>query len=335
MKTFRMILSFGVLCAFSLLLPSTARAQVPQTFVSANGKDTNECNTPDKPCRSISGAITKVQGGGEVVIISSGSYQPFAVNKAVTVVAPAGVHAGITVSSGDGAAINTPPFDDVVLRGLTFNGIGGLTGIHYFAGGGLHVENCVINGFSSGIFFGSAGRLYVKDTVTKNNAGSGIYIGSSSGTVTALVDGSQFENNGNGVFCDQVGSARVTIRDSIASSSTFSGFSARIAPISAVVIEINIENCLVTGSQAAGIAASNVPGGTAGTTIISVSNTTIAHNFSGIFCGTGGVMRVSNTTITRTGTGVSASGGTVLSRGNNTLEGNDVDGLFTGPFLAK
>jgi hypothetical protein len=91
----------------------------------------------------------------------------------------------------------------------------------------------------------------------------------------------------------------------------------------------------VTGSQAAGIAASNVPGGTAGTTIISVSNTTIAHNFSGIFCGTGGVMRVSNTTITRNGTGVSASGGTVLSRGNNTLEGNDVDGLFTGPFLAK
>jgi Right handed beta helix region len=193
MKRFRMILSFGVLCAFLFLLPSTARAQVPQTFVSANGKDTNECNSPDKPCRSISAAITKVQGGGEVVVISSGSYQPFAVNKAVTVVAPAGVHAGITVSSGDGAAINTPPSDDVVLRGLTFNGMGGLTGIHYFAGGGLHVENCVINGFSSGIFFGSGGRLYVKDTVTKNNAGSGIYIGSSSGTVTALVDGSRFE----------------------------------------------------------------------------------------------------------------------------------------------
>jgi len=324
------VLSIVVLC---LLLASIADAQVQRTFVSTQGKDNNPCDSPEKACRSISSAITKVQAGGEVVVLDSGSYQPFTVNKAVTVVAPPGVHAGITVPSGDGALIITSPTDEVVFRGLTFNAIGGLNGIRFLAGG-LHVENCVINGFSNGIFFGG-GRLYVKDTIARNNPGSGLVISSASGTATALIDRCRFENNGNGVFCTDVGSVRLTIRDSVASDSTFGGFGARIAPTSGVVIEISIENCLVTGNGA-GIAASNVGSGSAGTTIISVSNTTITQNFNGIFCGIDGIIRVSNATITGNENGLSiAGGGNVLSRGNNTVEGNGTDGFFTGTFLAK
>lgn len=342
MKKARITLKAMSIVALCLLLTSIADAQAQRTFVSTQGKDSNLCDSPEKACRSISSAITKVQARGEVVVLDSGSYQPFTVNKALTVVAPPGVHAGITAPpDNNGALISTPDADQVILRGLTFNRTGGNaalghSGIVFLASGGLHIENCVINGFDGGIFVGGGGRLYVKDTVARNNAGSGLVVSSTIGTARVVVDRCRFENNGNGVFCNELGSARLTIRDSIASDNTFAGFSARIAPTADVVIEINIENCLATGNQAAGIAASNVGSGSAGTTIMSVSNTTIAHNFQGIFCGTGGIIRVSNATITRNEMGLSVGGdGNILSRGNNTVEANNADGFFTGTFLAK
>lgn len=110
------------LIVFSLVFSSIAEAQVPRTFVSVLGSDNFSCNTPILPCRNIQAAITKVQAGGEVVIVTSGSYQPFAVNKAVTVLAEPGVHVGINATSGNGITINAAAADVVVLLGLTLNG---------------------------------------------------------------------------------------------------------------------------------------------------------------------------------------------------------------------
>ena len=102
--SFTLIASIALL-AFSMFT-SSAQAQVPRTFVSVQGKDSNSCENPDKACRSINAAIAKVQAAGEVVIVDSGTFQPFTANKSVTIVAAPGAQAGISVSSGIGAAVS-------------------------------------------------------------------------------------------------------------------------------------------------------------------------------------------------------------------------------------
>src|SRR5205085_4552356 len=88
---------------------------------------------------------------------------------------PLGVYAGVTVTSGDGITVTIGTSDTVVLRGLTINGAGGTNGINFTAGGNLHVESCVVSGFSSnaGIFVpsgaGAGAQLFVKDTVCRRN----------------------------------------------------------------------------------------------------------------------------------------------------------------------
>jgi hypothetical protein len=114
----------------SVGLASLAEAQVNRTFVAADGKDNASCETPEKACRSIQNGIAKVQAGGEVVIVSSGSYQPFEINKSVTVAAAPGVIAGITTTSGNAVLITTASASDtVVIRGLTLYGAAGLHGM--------------------------------------------------------------------------------------------------------------------------------------------------------------------------------------------------------------
>jgi hypothetical protein len=328
MNKIKLIFSALVVLVFSLLFVSTAEAQASRTFVSVFGNDANPCNTPLLPCRQIQAAITKVQAGGEVVVISSGSYQPFIVNKSVTVTAAPGEHVGISVSSGNGATISAASTDVIVLRGLTFNGSGGVVGIQFFSGAALHVENCITNGFSAhGIGANASGRFFAKDTITRNNTRSGIFIATASGTTTASLDRLRVENNGTGINIQD--NARLTIRDSVVAGNNFLGLVAGPAP-TGTTIEVGIESCQFTGNLSGPVA-----GGGNGVTMMSVSNSIITNNGTGVNSLPNGIIRVSNTTIVHNGTGVLATGGSVLSRLNNTVEGNTNDGLFTGTFLAK
>jgi hypothetical protein len=59
-----------------------------------------------------------------VVVLDSAGYGAFAITQAVTVQAPPGVYAGISVFSGDGITINAGGSDTVILRGLTVNNQG-------------------------------------------------------------------------------------------------------------------------------------------------------------------------------------------------------------------
>lgn len=321
-----------VLFAFFLTFTSMAQGQVPRAFVSVQGKDTNSCDSPDKPCRNISAAISKVQASGEVVIIDSGSYQPFSVNKSVTVVGAPGAHVAISTPSGDGVKINAPPTAVIALRGLTLHGAGASfsEGIEFAHNNGrtLHVENCVITGFENGIFYNADGNLYVKDTTIRNSSTAAIIIGTNPGKPTGVIERSRLENNNTGIHA--IDDVRLIVRDSLIGGHG-TGISTGVGPTTGTA-EINIENCTITGNGHSGIAALN--GGGVG--IISVSNSTIAHNNIGILSNaSSAVIRVSNTTITRNGEGLSITAGSVLSRANNTLEGNNLDGSFTGTFAAK
>src|SRR5262249_27869690 len=137
----------SIIAALSLV--TLARAQSFQTFVSATqGVDNNTCAITT-PCRTIARAISEVKDGGEVVIIESGDYAPFGVSKSVTVTAAPGVSVGITSTSSVAITIGIQPTDVVVLRGLTFRGFGSAAiGLQFSTPGTLHIENCLIEGFT-------------------------------------------------------------------------------------------------------------------------------------------------------------------------------------------
>lgn len=326
MNIIKLTFSSLVVSVFSLLLAPAAAAQAARTFVSAQGNDGFTCDTPSKPCRNIQAGITKVQAGGEVVVITSGSYLPFTVNKAVTVAAARGEHVGISFPSGAGVLISAGSADVVVLRGLTFNGPGVSlpVGVQFFSGGALYVEGCVINGFTDGGGMGAAtGKLYVRDTVISNNGG-GLSI---LGPVTASLERVRVVNNFTGIGMQN--GARVAIRDSVIAGQVALGIVGGPTP-AGTAVEVSIENCQITGNGSGPVA-----GGGDGATVMSVSNSVITNNGTGINSLPNGIIRVSNTTVVHNMTGLLITGGSILSRGNNTVEGNATDGSFSGAFTAK
>jgi hypothetical protein len=289
-----------------LSLVTLVRAQSFQTFVSATqGVDNNTCASTT-PCRTIARAISEVKDGGEVVIIESGDYAPFGVSKSVTVTAAPGVSAGITSTSAVAIGIGIQPTDVVVLRGLTFRGFGSAaTGLLFSTPGTLHIENCLVEGFTqAGIdcfpIVAGLQQVFIKNTTARRNYYGILIEGYSqlAASVRASLQGCKLENNSfKGLTVGN--NARATVSDSTAAHNNI-GFEAVVNG------ELNLENCVSSNNNE-------------GVTAISTS-----------------VIRVSDSTITDNGTGLNnQSTGGILSRRNNTVEGNTTNGSFSGSFLAK
>jgi hypothetical protein len=253
------------------------------------------------PCRTFGQAISQTNAGGEVYILDTAGYGPFSINKSVSIVASAGVTAGISVFSGDGIDINAGAADVVILRGLTINNQGGSgNGIVLNSGGTLHIESCVVNGFSggslsSGVEFLGSGKLEVKDSTLRGNS-IGIVVSPALGTAIAAID--QVRLEGGGVGLGALDGSTVAVRNSLASDNSAQGFAA--LSMFGGAVELNIENCFAFKN--------NVGIGSGG----SVAAVTV---------------RVSNSTVTDNGTGLSVSGASasLLSRGNNTVQGNSLN----------
>jgi hypothetical protein len=144
-----------------------------RTFVASYGSDGNACSLA-APCRGFAAAITHTDPGGEIIVLDSAGYGTVTIDKSVSIIAPPGVYAGVSVFSGDGITINGAGVE-VVLRGLTINGQGGDDGIFYTLGAKLHVENCVIAGMAGdGVVIGFGGNVSITDTIVRNNGDNGI-----------------------------------------------------------------------------------------------------------------------------------------------------------------
>lgn len=310
MLNIKSTISAVVLVSGLLAFACTAQAQVPQAFVSAlSGDDANPC-TVREPCRSFKQALSQVQAKGKVIVLDSGDYDPFKIAQAVSVEAAPGVYAGIVTPVGVAVTVNAGAADVVSLRGLTLVGVGGAQGVSFTSGGSLHVEGCLISGFNlEGIRFTAAGKLFVKDT-TVRNSGQGIMIDVASGAATAAIDHCRLEKNSIAGL-NVAYNARVTARDTVALGNGGSGFRL-IANTAGVTSELTIENCLAAGNFS-GI---HSEGGSGASATVRVSNSTVTNNEKGLFS-TGSVQ------------------GSILSRGNNTVEGNVVNGFFTGTFNAQ
>src|SRR5689334_19511287 len=117
-----------------------ALAASQRTFVASTGVDTHPC-TLAQPCRTFGAALAQTSAHGEIIVIDSAGYGPVTINKSVSIVAPPGIYAGLTVFSGDGITVNAGASDTVVLRGLTINGQGGNEGVVITHAGTVQVED--------------------------------------------------------------------------------------------------------------------------------------------------------------------------------------------------
>ena len=321
------------------LAASSAVAQVQRTFVSGLGSDGNPCSRT-APCRTFTQAISQTNAGGEVYVLDTAGYGPVTITKSVSIVAPQGVVAGITVFSGDGIDIDAGASDTIVLRGLTINNQGSSGGgIVFNTGGTLYVESCVVGGFptTNAVAFFGPGRLRVKDCIMRGNGG-GLLIRSTSGTAVATIEHVQIEGDSNSGTGVEVGEgAQVTVRDSVASR-TGVGFVA--VAHGSTPAQLTLERCLSSDCSFAGIWAINSSPALAD---ITVESCVVSGNATGIqatsnFPAAVATVRVSNSTITNNPTGLLNSGSpaVLLSRGNNTVEGNgaSTSGLI-GSYTAK
>lgn len=250
-----------------------------RTFVASNGIDGNACSVV-APCRTFTRALTQTSPKGEIVVLDSAAYGPVTIAQSVSIVAPTGIYAGISVFSANGVTIAAGGADKVVLRGLTINGQGGSIGIDFVQGAQVRVENCVVSNMASnGIQHTAAGgELIILDTIVRDNGGTGILM-STDGNL--LLDGVRVEHNaGDGVSAlAATGTASASIRNSVMSYNGQGGFAA-IRPGPGARTSAAIESSMMTGNSGDGVFVGSIYGGDADVSL--TRNTISGNHLSGV-----------------------------------------------------
>lgn len=340
--------SAGIAALAVLLLSGGAHA-AQRTFVSTAGSDANtalNCSTT-APCRGFAAALTVTDAGGEIIVLGSGGYGPVAIDKSVSVIAPPGVYAGISFFSGYGVQISTAGVE-VVLRGLTINGMGGTHGIYMTAGASLSVENCVVkNAGSNGLRVMTPAQVKLVDSLITDSAGmgallmgakalvsnsrilgntTGIYLSAGSGESANLTleNSSVGRNSGPGVeaYATGTGVARAVVRGSTIFGNGNEGL---LANASGGTVQIDAVSTVVSDNALEGFYAYATSSGNARFDVReSVSN----NNSLGFHVqGSGGTANatISNSQLTNnTAAGLRAYGGGTVTASGNTISRNGV-----------
>ncbi|MFP2907625.1 right-handed parallel beta-helix repeat-containing protein [Pyxidicoccus sp. 3LFB2] len=274
-----------------------ASAQASLTWVSTTGTDSGTCPRT-APCRTFNYAQGQTVAGGEVAAADSGAYSAVTITKAITLFAPPGVHAVISPGSAFAAVdIYAGAADAVTLRNLNIvsNNPSSQYGVALNSGGELTVDGCRVSGFNgNGVAVQSistATRLYVRNSIIRNNSNVGIKVMASSGVVRANVEGTTLEKNGFGVMA--LSNAEVTVRDSTASNNVNNGFDT-----SNTTARMMLENCVASGNTY-GLASNS------------------------------GTIRASSTVVVHNTTGLLPAFGQLISFGNNRVQGNGTNGAFS------
>jgi len=173
-------LSIGALLILGLA--SVSQAQVSRTFVGVNGNNFNDCLQPGTACRTLNGGIAKVDAGGEVIVIETGSYAGATITKSVKINVPSGAVAFSALSLTITAGAN----DVVVIRGVTMKALtpGSGTAINITSAGSVLIENCVIDGWLTGVAVATGARVDIKDTTMRGNT-TGVSVTNANARVSA------------------------------------------------------------------------------------------------------------------------------------------------------
>jgi hypothetical protein len=244
--------SLPVLLLAALVAPP-AFGLAQRTFVASYGNDANPCSLAS-PCRSFGAAIAQVIAGGEVIVLDSAGYGPTVITQSVSIIAPAGVYAGISVISPAntiGVDINGAGIK-VVLQNIAINALGGTYGIQVQQAAEVDVNGCAISNFTgAGIYSTAANaRLNVRDTLVRDGAGPGIWL---YGSTRAVLEWVRIVHNGSiGVFA-QLGSD-VSVKRSVLAGNANTGLEVQGG---SAVGRATVEDSLIADNMGYGLAAAS------------------------------------------------------------------------------
>jgi Right handed beta helix region len=259
-------------------------------FVSTAGDDANDCSV-QHPCRTFDQAIAGLGSGGEIVALKSGGYGPFTIDKAVSILIPAGVYAGITAFSGSAITVAAGPQDLVVLKNLTINSLGGTYGVRYVSGGSLLVESCFVSSFFSGIRQEGPGTLSVRDGHIRNSTFAAIELSPSTPSHAAFYR-CRLENGSYGLYVNFADS--VELSESVVSGNTTIGIACNAG-------DVTVDDCLLTKNNTA----ISVSGGT-----LRLSDSCVTDSVTGLAQFGGALLSRTNNTVEGNTTNESGTIGT-------------------------
>ena len=307
MTKLRSTLSILAIAIFTLAVASSAPAAT-RTWVSGVGDDLNPCSRT-APCKTYSGAISKTDKDGEISTLDPGGYGTVTITKSITINGGGtGAGYGSILASGlNGVIINITDAADVRksvrLDWLNINGAStGTDGVRMVAGNTLHVENCLIDGFTSDgieLAYTAANTgtvLSVHNTTIRNCVATGIRTNAfAGGQIKTAISNVQITKCGIGI--NQVNGTLGTVRDSMISFCT-------------------------TGIQTAEPTAGSV---------VNIDGTSISNNTgTGINVVGTSRARIASCKIFQNGTSL-APAANVDSGGNNSIVGNTTNTAPGGP----
>ncbi len=315
-------------------LAGEALAAAQRTFVASTGDDANPCSL-SLPCRAFTAAIAQTLTDGEVIVLDSAGYGPATITQPVSIIAPPGIYAGISVTAltpGAGMTVNAGS-GKVTLRGLTINNItGGTSGIAFLSGTSLYVDNVIVTNFpTAGLAatVGASSSVIVTNSIFRDN-GTGAVFNASSGTLTVGIENTLLGRNTTGLdFRDgTVGTVHF---------STVSGGSNGVVvapPTGGKTANIELRDSTISDNGNIGVSAAQ-SGAASPVNLVSVISSQVSDNLIGIqLSGANSSAYVSDSTIVRNVTGLNAvSSGTIVSGGDNRLAANTFNGGFTSTVL--
>lgn len=294
----------AILCG---LMATPAQAGVPRAFVASYGLDSNTAFNCDvtHPCRWFRTAVTVVNSEGEVIVLDSGGYGTVTLTKSISLTSPPGIYAGIGAFAGDTGVTIATPNVNVVLRGLTIIGHGGVYGINVNAGAKVLIDKCVISNFvfsGTGIIVEATATVHIVDSIVHNNY-LGIQVDEGG---HAIINASKFLGN------IHAGIQGVSINGANGS--------------------IHISDTIVTGSRYGILTDAE----SSGTFIVNISRSSISENTEvgilvSVYGGTAAVtLGYSSLTGNGSGFNLNSSSAKLYSQGNNMITNNgDNTGVLT------
>jgi hypothetical protein len=275
---------------------------------------------------------------GEVIVLDSAGYGPVSIAQNVSIIAPPGIYAGISVPGpAPGISIDSAR---VVLEGLTINGIGGSVGIALANSSELHMNNCSIANLATAIQLDTS-QAYIHDTELRDISAVGVSVANGS---LAILSKLRALKNAIGVQTD--GGSVSLVDSSITGGATGvragtkAGTTDYVAIHGSVIAEMSANGISVTATGAGsksyvdvlasaisrntgnGVAVTTASGSTA--TVV-VADSQLTHNAYGIQsdlgAGTSSTLSNRNLIAGNTLGGLKAiNGGTIHTRGNNSGE---------------
>jgi hypothetical protein len=312
-----------VFASVAVGLAATAATATPRAFVASYGNDANTVTNcgPTTPCRTFATAMTVADDGGQIIVLDSAGYGALTIAKSISVVAPDGIYAGLTVASGGTVVTIATAGIDVVLKGLTITGQGAGYGIQMTDGSSLHVERTTIAKFSSGtgLRVQTPAKVNVIDSVIRDNA-TGIVIGA--GATVGVIDSKVLSNSSIGMAVFTPGAASGVTTTLSIGNSTVSGsqYCVDNSEVPANIGVVNATRATVADCQYGFI---NEPLGAGRMTVTESAASNCSYGFLAAGSGTEArTLTVSASSASNNTYGFYQASGTFVSLGNNAVYGN-------------